>query len=109
MLPSGPHEIVFANRDLGFEETRRVEVKPGETSAISLTPPRSMIAVTASEAAQVLIDGAAAGDTPLAALPIDLGTHQVVVRSAGGGERRLTVTITVKPFALNVDFSTPGK
>ena len=71
-------------------------------------PPRSTIAVTASEAAQVLIDGTQAGDTPLAAVPIDLGTHQVVVRSASGAERRFTVTITVKPFALNVDFSTPG-
>ena len=109
MLPSGPHDLVFANRDLGFEEKRHVELKPGETSTISLTPPRSTLTVTASAAAQVLIDGMPAGGTPLAAVPIDLGTHQIVVRSASGAERRFTVTITVKPLTLNVDFSTPAK
>ena len=108
MLPAGPHDLVFANRDLGFEHTRHVEVKPGEISRISIVPPRSTIAVTASEAAQVQIDGAPAGATPLAGQPIDLGTHQVVVRSAGGSERRFTVTITVKPYSLDVDFSKPG-
>jgi hypothetical protein len=61
--------------------------------------------VTASEPAEVLVDGVRAGDAPLADFPVDVGTREIVVRRAAGGERRVTVTITVKPYTLNVDFS----
>lgn len=108
MLAAGPHDLRFVNRALGYEEMRQVEVKPGETTTVSVTPPRSTVAVTATETAQVLVDGTRIGETPLAAVPIDLGTHEIVVRSEAGVERRFTVTVTVQPFTLNVDFSKPG-
>lgn len=108
MLPAGPHDLRFVNRALGYEEMRQVEVKPGEATTVSVTPPRSTVAVTATETAQVLVDGTRIGETPLAAVPIDLGTHEIVVRSVAGVERRFTVTVTVQPFTLNVDFSKPG-
>jgi hypothetical protein len=108
MLSAGHHDLHLANRALGFEETRQVEVAPGQNLTISVTPPQSTISVTASEAAEVWIDGARVGDTPVAGQPVSLGTHDLVARRAGGSERRLTVTVTVKPFALHVDFSKPG-
>jgi hypothetical protein len=108
MLPAGHHDLRLANRALGFEETRQVEVTPGQTLTLSVTPPQSTLSVTASEAAEIWIDGARVGDTPIAGQPVSLGTHDVVARRAGGSERRLTVTVTVKPFALHVDFSRPG-
>jgi hypothetical protein len=41
-------------------------------------------------------------------VPVAIGTHDLLVRRASGGERRLTVTVTANPFALHIDFSRPG-
>jgi len=60
--------------------------------------------VTAAEAAEVWLDGARVGETPLNAAPVPLGTYELVVKRATGGERRFTVTIGAAPFTLNVDF-----
>jgi hypothetical protein len=105
LLPPGPHDLRFVNRTLGYDQVHHVEVKPGEIATLAISLPRSTLNVTASEAAEVWIDGVRAGDTPLADAPIDVGTREIVVKRAAGGERRLTVTVTVKPYSLNVDFS----
>jgi hypothetical protein len=108
MLPPGSHELRLVNRALGYDEVRRVELKPGELATLSVTPPLSSMTVTATEAAEVWLDGARAGETPLNALPVALGTHEIVVKRTAGGERRFTVAVTVNPFMLNVDFSKPA-
>jgi len=107
MLPPGRHELRVTNRRLGFDEVHRVELKPGQRATISIGPQRSSISVTATEPGEVWIDGARFGDTPLADAPLDLGTHVVVVRRTAGGERRFTITATVKPITLHVDFARP--
>jgi hypothetical protein len=104
MLPSGNHELRMTNRALAFEMVRQVEVKPGEGTTLRLIPPASTLTVTASDAAEVWLDGARLGETPLNGAPIALGTHELVVRRMAGGERRYTVTIGANPFTLNVDF-----
>lgn len=104
MLRPGTHELRVVNRTLAYETVRNVEVRPGETTTVRLTPPSSTLTVIASEAAEVWLDGVRVGETPLNALPIALGTHEVVVRRGAGGERRFTVTIGVKPFTLNAAF-----
>ena len=107
MLPPGPHDLRFQNRALGFEEARRVDVRPGEVTSLSIVPPRSALSVTATAPADVWLDGVRVGQTPLVQLPVELGTREVVVRNAAGDERRFTVTIAVKPTVLNVDFTKP--
>lgn len=104
LLKPGIHELRLANRTLAYEAVRRVEVKPGETTTLQLAPEPSTLSVTASEAADVWLDLARVGEAPLNAVPIPLGTHELVVKRATGGERRFTVTIGVNPFTLNVDF-----
>jgi hypothetical protein len=105
MLAPGRHELRVSNRALGYESTHVADVKPGEVAKLAITPQPSSLNVTATEPAEVWVDGARVGETPLASRPIALGTHEIVVRRLTGGERRFTVTITVNPFMLNVDFS----
>jgi len=105
MLPAGHHELKLSNRALGFEETRSVDLTPGQRLTLSVTPPQSTVTVTATEAAEVWLDNFKLGDTPLTDAPATLGTHELVVRRAAGGERRFTITVTVKPFSMFVDFS----
>ena len=104
MLPPGDHELRVTNRTLAYESAHRIEVKPGEGTTLRVTPPPSTLTVTAAEAAEVWLDGARLGDTPMSGAPVPLGTHELVVRRAAGGERRYTVTVGATPFTLNVDF-----
>jgi hypothetical protein len=72
-----------------------------------VVPPRSALSVTSTEPADVWLDGVAVGRTPLTDLPSDLGTREVLLKSETGAERRLTVTVTVQPVQVSVDFSKP--
>jgi hypothetical protein len=104
MLAPGRHRLRFQNRELGYDETRVVNVRAADTITINLIP-ETTIAVTSSEPAEVLIDGKRVGDAPYYG-QIGLGTHTVTVKTAGG-ERQLTVAATSKPVQLEVDFSKP--
>ena len=106
LLAPGQHDLRFESRDLGYQETRTVEVEPGQTTSVSLAPPPSALNVTSSVPAVVLIDGAQVGETPLTGQPIALGTREIIVRSADG-ERRYTTKVTVAPVVIEVDFSRP--
>lgn len=105
MLPAGRHRLRFQNRSLGYDEVRTVQIKPTETTTLSLTP-QTTIGVTSNEPAEVSIDGALVGGTPLKGHRVALGTHTVIVRAAGG-ERQMSVEATSKPVQLDVDFSKP--
>lgn len=109
MVPPGVHDLRFVNNALGFDISRQIEVKPGESATVRLTPEPSKLNVTATDAAEVFVDGTRIGETPLTNAPVPLGTHEILVRrTADGAERRSTVTVGVAPFALHVDFSRPG-
>jgi hypothetical protein len=104
LLPPGPHELVFENRALGYQEARHVDVRPGETTQLSIAPPRSKATFTATAPAEVWLDGVSVGQTPLINLPVEIGTHHVRMKS-GTAERQFTVTATMTPLAFNADFS----
>jgi hypothetical protein len=105
LLPPGLHELHVRNRALGFEEVRRVELKPGEKETVSIALPRSTLSVTATESADVWVDGARVGATPLTDWSTTLGAHEVVLKRAGKDDRRINVTVTTMPVTLNVDFA----
>jgi hypothetical protein len=105
MLTPGAHELTFENRRFGFAATRRIDVKPGDRTTVTIDVPPSKLTVNTSEPAEVTVDGAAVGSAPLSDIDIALGTREIVVTSAGGVERRQTVTVTVEPVLLDIDFT----
>ncbi len=104
MLPSGKYRLRFQNRQVGYDETRAVEVRPTETTTINLVP-QTALNVTANEAAEVLVDGERTGETPFDGR-IPYGAHTITIRTAGG-ERQFQIEATMKPVQLEVDFSKP--
>ena len=108
MLSPGRHVLRLVNRTLAYDAVRQVELKPGEVANLTVTPPPSTMTVTATEAAEVWLDGVRIGETPVNAVSVPLGTHDIVVKRAAGGERKITATVTVNPYTLHVDFSRPG-
>jgi hypothetical protein len=107
MLPPGSHTLTLANRQLNFQQTRTVEITPGGTTSISVEAPTAALTVTASEPAQVSIDGDIIGDAPITDHLASIGTRDVTARSASGQIRHVTVTLPTEGARVDVDFSRP--
>jgi len=96
MLAAGRHDITLLNRSLGYQEARKVDVTAGKTMAIKVDPPKVNISVNARPWADVSLDGASLGQTPISNLQVAIGTHEMVFRHPQLGERRQSVTVTAK-------------
>jgi hypothetical protein len=105
MLAPGKYRLRLQNTDVGYDETRTVQIKPTETTTINIQP-QTPIAVSSNEPAEVLVDGTHAGDTPYKGR-MPFGAHTLTVRTPAGNERQFPIEATLKPVQLEVDFSTP--
>jgi hypothetical protein len=104
MLPVGRHDLEFVNEALGYREQRAVQVTPGQVSSVRLEWPRGSMAINATPWAEVLVDGARVGETPIGNIAVPIGTHEVIFRHPELGERRRTVTVTTgEPIKVGVD------
>jgi hypothetical protein len=104
MLPVGRHDLEFVNEPLGYRERRAVQIAPGLTSTIRLELPRGSMAINAIPWAEVLVDGARVGETPIGNITVPIGPHEVLFRHPELGERRLSVTVTTRePLKVGVD------
>jgi hypothetical protein len=108
MIAAGRHQVDLVNETLGFRMNRTFDVAAGKVAPISVEIPTGTIGLNAAPWAEVWIDGAKVGETPIGNLPISIGTHEVVFRHPDLGERRQTVTVTLKEAArFSADFSKP--
>jgi hypothetical protein len=94
MLAAGRHDITLVNRSLGYKDARRVDVTAGGTTAIRVDPPKVAISVNARPWAEVAVDGASLGQTPLANLLVAVGSHEIVFRHPQFADRRQTIVVT---------------
>lgn len=105
MLPSGSHQLTLQNRALGYEHTQTIEITPGGTTPVSVELPRTTLSITTSSPAEVWVDGERIGESPITDHPVDIGTRSVLARSTEHGERHVTVTATVGPARVSIDFT----
>jgi hypothetical protein len=91
----GVHNIELANPAVGFLTHETVTVKPGELASRTIRLPNGKISINAIPWADVLIDGTAAGQTPLANLSVTIGEHQITFRHPQLGEQRQTALVKV--------------
>jgi hypothetical protein len=68
-------------------------------TAITIAVPNGRVSINAAPWADVWIDGAAAGQTPLANLVLPIGTHEIVFRHPQLGEQRQQVTVKADGLA----------
>ena len=108
MLPAGQHNVEISNSALGFSVTRRVSVTAGRTTEMQIAPPNGRLSINANPWADVWLNGERLGQTPIANLSRPIGTHDVVLRHPEFGERRATVTVSLKETArLGIDMRRP--
>jgi hypothetical protein len=94
MLASGRHDVVLSNDALGYREMRRLDVVPGKTTAVRVEVPKTTLSLNALPWAEVTLDGASLGQTPIANTAVSVGRHTVVYRHPDFGERTQTITAT---------------
>jgi hypothetical protein len=75
---------------------------------LSIAVPKGRISINAVPWAEVLIDGTAAGQTPLANLSLPIGTHEIVFRHPQFGERKQTVVVKVEGLSKVTQTLQPG-
>jgi hypothetical protein len=99
MVASGKHDLDLVNDALGFRVSRNIQVPPGKTASVSVDLPRGTLSVQAAPWAEVWVDGEKLGDTPIANVPMTIGSHNVTFRHPEFGEQHQTVLVTMKGTA----------
>ncbi|MEQ1729780.1 MAG: PEGA domain-containing protein [Vicinamibacterales bacterium] len=107
LLKPGTHTVRIENRELAFSQTKQVEIEPGGTTRVVIEVPTSTLSVTGSTGAEVFVDGARAGETPLVEFEVALGTHDVMVVDKSGVTRHASVRATTTPVQLDIRFDRP--
>ncbi len=106
MLAAGRHDVTLVNASLDFAAPARIDISPGRVTTFRLDPPSVGVNINARPWADVSIDNADAGQTPIANLPLAIGTHQVVFRHPQLGERRQTIVVKGSgPNRVSVDLT----
>jgi serine/threonine protein kinase len=108
MVSTGKHDITIVNETLGYRAVKSVTVAAGKVTAIKADWPNGTIALNAVPWADVSIDGASVGQTPLGNLSVPIGPHEIVFRHPELGERRQAITVTMKePVRVSIDMRKP--
>lgn len=108
MVPAGRHDLELINELVGYRGTRSIQVVPGKVTTLSVDLPKGTMAINALPWAEVWMDGAKIGETPIGNFTVPVGSHDVVFRHPDFGEQRETVMVTLKaPVRLSVDMRKP--
>ena len=106
-LNDGTHNLEFVNEALGFRYRQTVNVRPGQMTNVKIAVPNGRISINAVPWADVLIDGTAAGQTPLANLSLPIGSHEITFRHPQFGEKKQTVVVKAEGL-LKITQTLPG-
>jgi PEGA domain len=96
MLPAGDHQLTFSDAQTGFSMTRAARIAPGDTTTIPVQIPQAPVNVNAVPWAEVWVDNARVGETPIGNHLLSLGTHQVELRHPQLGTKRVTLSVSLK-------------
>jgi hypothetical protein len=104
MLAAGEHTIELVNDAIGYRSHRTIDVVSGKTTVVPVEMPFGSLSINALPWADVWIDGERVGETPIANLARRLGSYDVVFRHPEFGEKRETITVTLRQTArIGVD------
>jgi PEGA domain len=107
ILPAGTHQLEMVNAALGYHASRTVQIAPGKVALVNVDVPNGALSLNAAPWAEVWLDGAPLGATPIGNVTAAVGTHQVLFRHPTLGEQRRTIAVPVGGVTrLSVDLRT---
>jgi hypothetical protein len=106
ILPAGTHQLDIVNGALGYHARRTVHIAPGKVALVNVDVPNGALSLNAAPWAEVWLDGAPLGATPIGNVTAAVGTHQVLFRHPTLGEQRRKVAVGVTGITrLSVDLT----
>jgi hypothetical protein len=104
ILQAGTHQLDIVNTPLGYHARRTVQIVPGKVALVNVDVPNGALSLNAAPWAEVWLDGAPLGATPIGNVTAAVGMHQVLFRHPTLGEQRRTIAVPVSGIArLSVD------
>jgi hypothetical protein len=88
LLPPGRYRVRLVNTRLKYRGEVTLVVRSAQVTAHTVRLPDGHVQVNTEPGAEVWIEGKRAGVAPLGALPVPLGSREIVVRHPDLGERR---------------------
>lgn len=106
MLPTGRHQVELVNDSLEMHLTRTLTIAPGKSTRVSIPLPNGTLFVNAAPWAEIFVDGRSIGTTPLGAVPLAVGNHELIARHPQLGEKRRTIVVAAQtPARVSMDLS----
>jgi hypothetical protein len=93
MLPAGDHQLTFSDDQTGFTVSRATRIVPGDTTAVAIQVPEAPVNVNAVPWAEVWVDNARIGETPIGNYPLMIGSHQIELRHPQLGTKRVIMSV----------------
>src|SRR5262249_34833055 len=93
LLPAGTHRIEFVSERFHYRSTVGLTIRPGQVTPHTLALPSGRLRVTTTPGSEVWIEGERVGVAPIDAIAVPIGTHEIVVKDAAGGERHQAVEV----------------
>jgi hypothetical protein len=93
MTTPGRHVVEFISEQFNYRTTETLDVRPGETTAHTLTLPSGTVRVKAPEGAEVRVDGQPASGNPSQGLSVPIGAHEISATHPELGERRVSIDV----------------
>jgi hypothetical protein len=93
MTTPGRHVVEFTSEQFNYRTTETLDVRPGETTAHTLTLPSGTVRVRAPEGSEVRVDGQPASGNPSRGLSVAIGAHEISATHPELGERRVSIDV----------------
>jgi hypothetical protein len=105
-LAPGAHVLEIVSETLAFRTEARVEVVAGRNGRVPVPLPKGTVHLNAAPWAEVWVDGAKVGETPIGNLLLPIGPHEIVFKHPELGEQLHAATVTAAgPLRLSVDMT----
>lgn len=93
MTGPGRHVVEFINEQFNYRTTETIDVRPGETTAHTLTLPMGTVRVSAPDGAEIRVDGQRPSGVPADGIEVSIGAHEISAIHPERGERRVSVDV----------------
>jgi hypothetical protein len=93
MTTPGKHVVELVSERFNYRAKETLDVRPGETTAHTVSLPMGNVRVNAPEGVEIKIDGETAEGSPLAGFRVAIGSHEITATHPSLGERRASVDV----------------
>jgi hypothetical protein len=93
MTTPGAHVVEFISEQFNYRAKETLDVRPGETTAHTVTLPSGTVRVRIPEGSEVRVDGQLVPGNPSQAFPVAIGAHEISASHPELGERRVSVDV----------------